>query len=947
VESKDIIDFDQDQNVTDSNATISVRDAQYNETIWALAELAQEASDNDPIVASQSAAMPLHRDGSYRRCKAGACEVGALFLDAMEWYSQADFAFGNSGGFRGPGWPAGPIRISNIWDGLPFPNNLCTGTITGVSMFQLFNYSVAFATFEGENTELGDRLLQVSSGMRLTYNTLLRGGSRLIALEVLDKQRNEYLPVERLQLYKFVTDSFMCTGFRPFSTMLSAESLVYPREEPGQVDPAVLVQEVVADYLQTDYNDKNRIYQPSAQGRMFNATGAATPLNLVQTSDSCNSKEFWDPDSFSCISCPETAGVIFLKELLEFSIEAQQESVEPQSISFVNTLTYPVTVVSRTTPFWIRVEEDESNSNRQSPSGVLWENVLAGETLKLQIIPDATQLVAGTAQGAVIFGVIDEDQFPGCSRPDASFKVTARVDPPEDLNQLGSIRIFGWVLSAIVMCSSLFFMYWVYRHRTTRIVKILQPIFLIMISTGVLVMGSALIPLGFDDEIVSVEACSAACMAFPWLLSIGFTIAMSALFSKLWRINRLFHSRTVRVQIKEKDVLGPFAVLFSINFAALLLWTLLDPLQFERREIDGQPWKTYGSCRPEDGTVTLIMGLIVGVVNFSAFFVACYQAYKARDISDEFSESKTLGVALFSWVQLILIGVPVIFLIEEDNPSARYFISVGLTFVFSMSMLLIIYIPIVIQKHRERLAAMSFRIRSAQMTSNTNVGHRSETRHSSLASQDVRSSAQSRSSVQSRRSSRAQFSASAIGKTRVSGIFDVKKMSAELRNIEGMDSELDDDGRANVDGNGSTDIMRGSSSGSLKASSGSLKMTHEPRIEEEPEEGIEPLVRTSLMMTPLEEVEGEESLTESNSPDQDLEEGTSPMPEKGETTQELEDSSSDGNPADVPAPLSANDNAELEQREENGDEDESTVHTSPSGGTEFKDDDDPVPPYFQ
>jgi len=118
-------------------------------------------------------------------------------------------AWGNSGGFRGQGWPPGPIRISNLWDALPFPNNICTGKISGVSLFQLFNYSVSVATFQGADTELGDRLLQVSSGMRLTYNTQLEGGSRLIDLEIWDGAAKEYLPLERLKLYNFVTDRYV------------------------------------------------------------------------------------------------------------------------------------------------------------------------------------------------------------------------------------------------------------------------------------------------------------------------------------------------------------------------------------------------------------------------------------------------------------------------------------------------------------------------------------------------------------------------------------------------------------------------------------------------------------------------------------------------------------------------------------------------------------------
>ena len=262
--------------------------------------------------------------------------------------------------------------------------------------------------------------------------------------------------------------------------------------------------------------------------------------------------------------------------------------------------------------------------------------------------------------------------------------MTAQIEPTEDLNQLGSVRYFGWIAAAIVILSCIAMTTWVVLKRNTRIVRTLQPLFLVMISMGVLVMGSSLIPLGYDDGIVSQEAAGKACMAFPWLLSMGFTVAMSALFSKLWRINKLFQNPNLRrMKVTVKDVIAPFVVLFVVNFVALLTWTLVDPLQWDRREIEGQTNQSYGGCHSGGNPVSVSMMCIVGVVNFSAFCFACYQAFRARDVSDEFSEHKSLGVALFSWVQLLLIGVPVLFLIDDDNPSARYFITAGLTFAVS------------------------------------------------------------------------------------------------------------------------------------------------------------------------------------------------------------------------------------------------------------------------
>lgn len=98
------------------------RDETYRVNLAYLRALADEALESDPVVGT-SGFMPLHRDNNiYRRCNGGECELGNLFADALRWSTDADVAFIKSGGFRGEGWPAGNVTISDIWRSLPFPN---------------------------------------------------------------------------------------------------------------------------------------------------------------------------------------------------------------------------------------------------------------------------------------------------------------------------------------------------------------------------------------------------------------------------------------------------------------------------------------------------------------------------------------------------------------------------------------------------------------------------------------------------------------------------------------------------------------------------------------------------------------------------------------------------------------------------------------------------------
>lgn len=90
-------------------------------------------------------------------------------------------------------------------------------------------------------------------------------------------------------------------------------------------------------------------------------------------------------------------------------------------------------------------------------------------------------------------------------------------------NYIGALSILGYLIYALIVASSLFLMVWTHLHKETRVVKASQPFFLQMIIVGILIFSSAIIPLSIDDQKNSQKSCDMACMATPWLLTIGFT----------------------------------------------------------------------------------------------------------------------------------------------------------------------------------------------------------------------------------------------------------------------------------------------------------------------------------------------------------------------------------------------------------------------------------------
>jgi len=175
---------------------------------------------------------------------------------------------------------------------------------------------MSVATFEGVDTEDGGRLLQVS-GMRVTCNTKLEG-SRIVAIDIHDRHANIYRPLDRLQIYKFATDSYLCDAYTPFPSLLGSNALVVEGEQPGKIK-GFLFQELLADYL-ANTTTAEMPYRTwlQTQARLVNLTSTIEVMNFIETEDGCVPGMFWKADIETCLSCPADVDVTFSKQDIEF-----------------------------------------------------------------------------------------------------------------------------------------------------------------------------------------------------------------------------------------------------------------------------------------------------------------------------------------------------------------------------------------------------------------------------------------------------------------------------------------------------------------------------------------------------------------------------------------------------------------------------------------------------
>lgn len=318
--------------------------------------------------------------------------------------------------------------------------------------------------------------------------------------------------------------------------------------------------------------------------------------------------------------------------------------------------------------------------------------IKAGESRTLEFKAE-TGNIAGSASSLVAYTIAD-DEYPDCFFEQLlTVKISMTVLHEADLHQLDTIRPYGFALAGIVVLSAVACSVWVIAHRSHLVVRASQPIFLHILCAGILTMGLSIVPMGIDDSLASDRGCTIACNFVPWLLSMGFSIAFAALYSKIWRINQIVKAcrNYQRVNLKPRHVLVPFFCIFTLNVVVLTLWTAIDPLVWVRESRDDDK-NSYGSCSFQGHAASISFAASLLAINFLALVLALVELYRARNISMEYSESKYIAIAIGSNLQVFLTGLPILVLVN-DSPQLLYFVKSSLVFVLAMSMLLLIFVP--------------------------------------------------------------------------------------------------------------------------------------------------------------------------------------------------------------------------------------------------------------
>lgn len=284
-------------------------------------------------------------------------------------------------------------------------------------------------------------------------------------------------------------------------------------------------------------------------------------------------------------------------------------------------------------------------------------------------------------------------------------------------NYIGeAVAVTGLTFMSIALLAGVLSSLFVFLRRQDRAVVQPQPPFLQMLIFGTILMSLSILAMSFDESFgFSDSMLDACCMSTPWLVSLGYQGIYLALFSKLWRLNRVMQFQRIKLEVHH--VVGPFVANMLATIAILVVWTIVDPWQWDRKVIDDVTLETYGKCQSKNALRFLIPLLCLMALST----IACgVMAFKCRDIDVRFSDSNYIFYTIFVQIQVLLVGIPVLGILNNASADATLLGRSLLIFVIAMTTLTFMILPKVVDVFRDNFLGDPS-IRRSAMTGSVNV----------------------------------------------------------------------------------------------------------------------------------------------------------------------------------------------------------------------------------
>ncbi|CAB4002687.1 gamma-aminobutyric acid type B receptor subunit 2-like isoform X1, partial [Paramuricea clavata] len=272
-----------------------------------------------------------------------------------------------------------------------------------------------------------------------------------------------------------------------------------------------------------------------------------------------------------------------------------------------------------------------------------------------------------------------------------------------------ALFIVIWIVCALAVIVTLALLYFNFKNREIRYIKMSSPHVNNIIIFGGLLCYIKVFVDTLDSRYVGLETYGRFCNARVWLMSLGFTTAFGAMFSKTWRVHRIFTASKNfrRAVIKNFHLYGLLFALLAVDFILLTVWMIASPyrsgiLQLpteENKEEDEIIYPYIFNCTSQHENYFLITTL--GCKGLLLVF-GIFLAWETRNIEIKaLNDSKYIGISVYNVVILSVVGVILATLMSGSEYYNVYLALMSLVVILCTAATLgIVFVPKIIGLQR-------------------------------------------------------------------------------------------------------------------------------------------------------------------------------------------------------------------------------------------------------
>jgi len=234
---------------------------------------------------------------------------------------------------------------------------------------------------------------------------------------------------------------------------------------------------------------------------------------------------------------------------------------------------------------------------------------------------------------------------------------------------------------------------WLVVLRYSRVVQQSQPVFMHIMLVGCAVSSFAIIGLAVDDS-QGLNA-SAACNEAPIVFSLGFLLALSALWGKTIRLKSVFAGTTLHVGLRISTVIRRMLAMMLVQGVWVALFLGVGALQWVRvvqvYDAHGFPLQSLGSCSSPSPATAVFLTLMF-FTNVVVLMWTSQVANSMKQVPEEFQEARFVSMATTVLLQIAILSVPVVFAVYT-SVIGRFVILSCLVFFANLTIIAIIFFP--------------------------------------------------------------------------------------------------------------------------------------------------------------------------------------------------------------------------------------------------------------